>query len=154
MALLFCGNDHELCLICFVVWKEIEKKKMAAVVKFRANHGANENEKESSKFKSYRMDLGKNCGIRLRLTRHHTYVNFGKVSVKRIRVERNFFRVKLTLNFESKARRNFSIVDKRQSVPSRHFLIYLRHGLWTWSHFGEWAFIAYTVLLKNPKSKW
>ena len=129
-------------------------KKMAAVVKFRANHGANENEKESSKFKSYRMDLGKNCGIRLRLTRHHTYVNFGKVSVKKIRVERNFFRVKLTLNFESKARRNFSIVDKRQSVPSRHFLIYLRHGLWTWSHFGEWAFIAYTVLLKNPKSKW
>ena len=116
--------------VCFVLLFERKlKKKMAAVVKFRANHGANENEKESSKFKSYRMDLGKNCGIRLRLTRHHMYVNFGKVSVKKIRVERNFFRVKLTLNFESKARRNFSIVDKRQSVPSRHFLIYLRHGL-------------------------
>ena len=109
--------------VCFVLLFERKlKKKMAAVVKFRANHGANENEKEFSKFKSYRMDLGKNCG-------HHTYVNFGKVSVKKIRVERNFFRVKLTLNFESKARRNFSIVDKRQSVPSRHFLIYLRHGL-------------------------
>ena len=56
---------------------------MAAVVKFRANHGANENEKEFSKFKSYRMDLGKNCGIKLCLTRHHMYVNFGKVSIKK-----------------------------------------------------------------------
>ena len=120
--------------VCFVFLIEKKlKKKMAAVVKFRANHGANENEKESSKFKSYRMDLGKNCGIRLRLMRHLTYVNFGKVSVKKIRVRlRETFsklKLKLTLNFESKARRNFSIVDKRQSVPSRHFLIYLRHGL-------------------------
>ena len=87
---------------------------------------ANENEKESNEFKSCRMDLGENCGIKLRLTRNHMYVNFGKVSVKKIRLG---LRVKLTLNFESKARRNFSIVDKRQSVPSRHFLIYLRHGL-------------------------
>ena len=87
---------------------------------------ANENEKESNEFKSCRMDLGDNCGIELRLTRNHMYVNFGKVSVKKIRLG---LRVKLTLNFESKARRNFSIVDKRQSVPSRHFLIYLRHGL-------------------------
>ena len=94
---------------------------MAAVVK-----RANENEKESNEFKSCLMDLGENCGIKLRLTRNHMYVNFGKVSVKKIRLG---LRVKLTLNFESKARRNFSIVDKRQSVPSRHFLIYLRHGL-------------------------
>ena len=58
------------------------EKKMAAVVK-----RANENEKESNEFKSCRMDLGDNCGIELRLTRNHMYVNFGKVSVKKIRVE-------------------------------------------------------------------
>ena len=50
---------------------------MAAVV------SANENQKEYNEFKSCPMDLGKNCGIKLSLTRHHMYGNFGKVSIKK-----------------------------------------------------------------------
>ena len=63
-------------LLCLKLRKK-RGKKMAAVV------SANENQKEYNEFKSCRMDLGKNCGIRLCLTRHHMYVNFGKVSIKK-----------------------------------------------------------------------
>ena len=72
----------------FVVWKEIENwKKNGCSCETCKPRCANENEKESNEFKSCRMDLGENCGIKLRLTRNHMYVNFGKVSVKKIRVE-------------------------------------------------------------------
>ena len=75
--LLFCGNDHDLCFIMFEIEKKTWKKMAAAVV------SENENQKEYNEFKSCRMDLGKNCGIKLRLTRYHMYVNFGKVSIKK-----------------------------------------------------------------------
>ena len=66
----------------------------------------------------------KNCGRSiLRSTRD--FVNFGK-KLAEVSVKKNWiwetFSSEINIEFESKAR-NFSIVDKRQSVPSRHFLI-------------------------------